>query len=80
MVPVNGSSGVFLAARIDKTGCETYLARGLFFFLFPRDGLFLLTKDLGEMIQEGRGEGGRVEGGGERGEETRNQEILETSL
>lgn len=48
MVAVNGSGGVYIAARIDKTGCDTFQARGLFFFLFPNDQLFLLTSDVGE--------------------------------
>ncbi|KAK7109521.1 hypothetical protein V1264_013550 [Littorina saxatilis] len=58
MVPVDGSGGVFVAARIDKAGCETYLARGLYFFLFPNDQLFLLTKDFAgnEVIVGGRNE------------------------
>ncbi|KAK7508504.1 hypothetical protein BaRGS_00000070 [Batillaria attramentaria] len=56
MVPVNGSDGVYIAARINSTGCQTYLARGLFFFLFPNDQLFLLTKDIAgnEIIKGGR--------------------------
>ena len=48
MVAVNGSGGVYIAARIDKTGCDTFQARGLFFFLFPNDQLFLLTSNVGE--------------------------------
>jgi hypothetical protein len=47
-VEKNGSAGVYVAARIDKAGCDTPQARGLFFFLYPRDKLFLLTCDLGE--------------------------------
>ncbi|XP_076470958.1 galactocerebrosidase-like [Babylonia areolata] len=56
MVAVNGSGGVYVAARVNGTGCDTYRATGLFFFLFPNDQLFLLTKDLAgsEVIVGGR--------------------------
>lgn len=54
-VDKNGSAGIYLAARIDQAGCNTAKARGLFFFIYPRDQLFLLTNDLAgsEVIKGG---------------------------
>jgi hypothetical protein len=31
----NGTDGVFLAARIDKGGCQSFYANGVFFYIFP---------------------------------------------
>ena len=47
---VNGTTGVYLAARITHTGCWSYEASGLFFYLFPNDNLFLVTSDLGGWV------------------------------
>ncbi|XP_041369448.1 galactocerebrosidase-like isoform X3 [Gigantopelta aegis] len=43
---VNGTTGVYMAARITHTGCWSYKATGIFFYLFPNDNLFLVTNDL----------------------------------
>lgn len=43
---VNGSNGIFLGVRIDKGGCETYAAGGIFLFIFPNESIFLLANDI----------------------------------
>ncbi|XP_005092190.1 galactocerebrosidase [Aplysia californica] len=42
----NGSNGVFIGVRIDNGGCQTYVAKGLFFFIFPNDNIYLLASDI----------------------------------
>jgi len=44
--PVNGTSGVFVAARVEHGGCNAWLTQGLFFFLFPDRKEYLLATDL----------------------------------
>ena len=44
---VNGTDGVFVAARVDRGGCSTNGAKGVFFFVFPITGKFVVTNDLG---------------------------------
>ncbi|RUS83211.1 hypothetical protein EGW08_009022 [Elysia chlorotica] len=43
---VNGTDGVFVAARVDRGGCDTSNAQGVFFFVFPTTGKFMVTNDL----------------------------------
>jgi len=43
---VNGSSGVLTAVRVDRGGCDSYEANGVFFALYPGNGTFELTTDL----------------------------------
>ncbi|CAG5119299.1 unnamed protein product [Candidula unifasciata] len=43
---VNGSGGVFIAVRIDKAGCDTYAAQGIFYYFSPGENLFLLSDDI----------------------------------
>ncbi|KAL4232058.1 hypothetical protein ACF0H5_009636 [Mactra antiquata] len=43
---VNASSGVFIAARIDKGGCNAFAAQGIYYFLFPTQGKLVVTGDL----------------------------------
>lgn len=49
---VNATSGVFVAARIDKGGCSAFAAEGIYFFLFPAEGTLLVTGDLGIFFLE----------------------------
>lgn len=44
---VNGTSGVFVAARVDRGGCYAWQARGIYFFLFPKEKKYILANDLG---------------------------------
>jgi len=52
--PVNGSSGAFIAARVDQGGCTSYIAHGIFFFVFPDK--YIIANDLArtKVIQEGK--------------------------
>lgn len=50
MSSVNGSAGVYLAARVEHGGCTSLLTRGLFFFLHQDRGLFEITLDLGKKV------------------------------
>ncbi|BFY98227.1 hypothetical protein BsWGS_01267 [Bradybaena similaris] len=43
---VNATNGVFIAARINKAGCDTYAAKGVFFFIYPNASRFSLTSDI----------------------------------
>ena len=43
---VNGSSGVLTAVRVDRGGCDSSHATGVFFALYPGNGTFELTTDL----------------------------------
>ncbi|KAK3766451.1 hypothetical protein RRG08_066150 [Elysia crispata] len=43
---VNGTDGVFVAARVDRGGCHSNDAQGVFFFVFPITGKFMVTNDL----------------------------------
>ena len=47
--PVNGTSGVYIASRIDKGGCESFAAQGIFFFYFPQNKTFEVHGDLGKI-------------------------------
>ncbi|XP_052102163.1 galactocerebrosidase-like isoform X2 [Mytilus californianus] len=42
----NGTDGVFLAARVDKGGCQSFYANGVFFYIFPASKMYYLTYDL----------------------------------
>ncbi|GFR85270.1 galactocerebrosidase [Elysia marginata] len=43
---VNGTDGVFVAARVDRGGCYSNEAQGIFFFTFPITGKLMVTNDL----------------------------------
>lgn len=45
---VNGTDGIFVAARVEHGGCSTYSAKGLFFFLFPKMQTYIVAYDLGK--------------------------------
>lgn len=46
-IPVlNGTTGVFVAARVDRGSCPTRDAQGIFFFVFPHNNKFMVTNDL----------------------------------
>jgi len=51
--PLKGSSGAFIAARMDEGGCTAFLAHGIFFFAFQ--DRFILANDLArtKVIKEG---------------------------
>ena len=49
--PVNGTSGVFIAARINKGGCGSFASQGIFFFVFPKKRIFDVYGDLGKHKQ-----------------------------
>ncbi|XP_052772475.1 galactocerebrosidase-like isoform X2 [Mya arenaria] len=42
---VNATSGVYVASRINKGGCNSFAAEGIYFFIFPGQGI-LVTGDL----------------------------------
>ncbi|XP_055894841.1 galactocerebrosidase-like isoform X1 [Biomphalaria glabrata] len=42
---INGTTGVFIATRVDTGGCTTFIAQGIFFFLL-KDGSYILANDL----------------------------------
>ncbi|KAH3705349.1 galactocerebrosidase-like isoform X1 [Dreissena polymorpha] len=42
---VNATSGAYIAARVNKGGCESFSAEGVFFFIFPGQGI-VVTGDL----------------------------------
>jgi len=44
--PVNATDGVFVAARIQNTGCQAFHAEGIFFFLFPKRNSYVVSYDL----------------------------------
>ena len=46
--PVNGTTGVYIAARINKGGCSSFEAEGVFFFVFPEKKTFGVYGDLGK--------------------------------
>ncbi|XP_021369107.1 galactocerebrosidase-like isoform X2 [Mizuhopecten yessoensis] len=61
--PVNGTTGVFVAARVDQGGCQSWKAKGIFFFLFPSEKKFILTNDLARTMPLKEGEAtGAVQG------------------
>ena len=43
---VNGATGIFTAARVDRGGCDVKDATGVFFVLYPDSGMFTVTTDL----------------------------------
>ncbi|CAL1547008.1 unnamed protein product [Lymnaea stagnalis] len=61
---INGSDGVFIGARIDNGGCGTYAAKGVFFFIFPKEKTFRVTNDIigNTIIAEGKQESAIVYG------------------
>ena len=44
---INGTAGVFIAARVDRGGCDAAAATGVFFTIFPINGTFQVSSDLG---------------------------------
>ena len=47
---MNGTDGVFIAARVDEGGCNVFAAHGIYFFVFAHDGKFIVANDLGKCI------------------------------
>ena len=45
---INGTDGIFVAARVEHGGCSTFSAQGLFFFLFPKMQTYIVAYDLGK--------------------------------
>ena len=51
LVPqTNASNGVFVATRVDRGGCTTFLARGVFFYLLFGNGQLVIANDLGQCV------------------------------
>uniref|UniRef100_A0A8W8IZ50 Glycosyl hydrolase family 59 C-terminal lectin domain-containing protein n=1 Tax=Magallana gigas TaxID=29159 RepID=A0A8W8IZ50_MAGGI len=52
---VSGSSGTFVAVRVDKGGCNAWEAKGIFLFILPDQQKFVLANDLSrtKVIKEG---------------------------
>ena len=52
LVPrVNGTDGVYIAARVRLGGCDMAKTKGFFFWIFPDingHGKYVLTGDIGE--------------------------------
>jgi hypothetical protein len=44
---LNGTVGTFIAARVDRGGCDSASALGIFFTIFPQNGTFEVSTDLG---------------------------------
>ncbi|XP_033731048.1 galactocerebrosidase-like isoform X1 [Pecten maximus] len=53
---INGTTGVYVAARVDQGGCQSWESKGIFFFLFPSDKKFILTNDLARTMPLKEGE------------------------
>ncbi|XP_071090488.1 galactocerebrosidase-like [Haliotis cracherodii] len=45
---VNGSNGYFLAVRVDRGGCNSSSARGVFLYIYPSQKQFVLSADIGQ--------------------------------
>jgi galactosylceramidase len=43
---VNGSFGTFVGARVDRGGCDSNAANGVFFTVYANNGTFIVTSDL----------------------------------
>ena len=43
---VNGSSGTFVAVRVDQGGCNAWEAKGIFLFILPGQQKYVLANDL----------------------------------
>uniref|UniRef100_A0A8W8J055 Uncharacterized protein n=1 Tax=Magallana gigas TaxID=29159 RepID=A0A8W8J055_MAGGI len=52
---VSGSSGTFVAVRVDQGGCNAWEAKGIFLFILPDHQKFVLANDLSrtKVIKEG---------------------------
>ncbi|XP_022338081.2 galactocerebrosidase-like isoform X1 [Crassostrea virginica] len=52
---VNGSSGTFVAVRVDQGGCNAWEAKGIFLFILPGQQKYVLANDLSrtKVIKEG---------------------------
>ncbi|KAK3727187.1 hypothetical protein RRG08_066154, partial [Elysia crispata] len=51
----NGTSGVFVAVRVDRGGCQVQNAQGIFFFVFPSTRKFIVSNDIARkyVLKEG---------------------------
>ncbi|XP_061192943.1 galactocerebrosidase-like isoform X2 [Saccostrea echinata] len=51
----NGSSGSFVAVRVDQGGCNAWEAKGIFFFILPSEQKYVLANDVSRtsVIHEG---------------------------
>ncbi|KAK3095500.1 hypothetical protein FSP39_015418 [Pinctada imbricata] len=54
--PINGTTGVFVAGRIDKGGCVSWEAKGIFLYIFPKTKSCILANDLArtQVIYQGQ--------------------------
>jgi len=43
---LNGSAGAYVAARVDRGGCDAAAAKGVFFFVFPDSNTFVVSTSL----------------------------------
>ena len=50
----NGTSGMFVAARVDRGGCGVNKAGGVFFFVFPNTSTFIVSSDLSESLWQAK--------------------------
>ncbi|KAL8570405.1 hypothetical protein ACOMHN_035823 [Nucella lapillus] len=52
---VNNTDGVFVAARVQKLGCQAFAANGLFFYVFPKTLKYIVAYDLArtQVLTEG---------------------------
>ncbi|XP_070211576.1 galactocerebrosidase-like isoform X2 [Littorina saxatilis] len=48
---VNATDGVFVAARVQNGGCQSYSAKGIFFFVFPAQQYYIISYDLARTQQ-----------------------------
>lgn len=48
---VNGSNGAFVSARVDRGGCDSDNAKGVFFLIYAGNNTFLVSTDFGMIFQ-----------------------------
>ena len=51
LVPtINGTEGVFLAARLDRGGCSYSNSKGIFFVIYPRNSSFIVSSNISKLL------------------------------
>ncbi|XP_046548414.1 galactocerebrosidase-like isoform X2 [Haliotis rubra] len=58
---VNGTNGVFVAARVDQGGCNAFSSTGIFLYIFPKKNNYILANNLGRTSVITSGQLGEVE-------------------
>ncbi|XP_067656744.1 galactocerebrosidase-like isoform X2 [Haliotis asinina] len=58
---VNGTNGVFVAARVDQGGCNAFSTTGIFLYIFPKSNNYILANNLGRTSVITSGQLGEVE-------------------